>query len=243
MPTTNITNPNSHPDFSPPTFGVIDFGVPANGIFSVGYKMVAFEPGKVLQAQELNEIQFRMSIHQSLTMQMMSNWLNELIISGTEDCTGPGWDGATPIKPTDLFYSPGSDNLSIKQDNWYLCKANSSGLFFWLYIKTPNNIQIDTSTIENNQYVGFNLNTSANGEYTGELVNCKTVGTALVQIKHPLNIKNSSVCGSSRYYLRITGITSSNEPITNNFVALAQKRTNGVTTSFYYLNNIKVREA
>ena len=78
MTTINITTQNltQHPDFTTPNFGVIDFGVPAAGQFSQGYKMIAFEPGKILQAQELNEIQFRMNVHQTLTMEMTSNWFN-----------------------------------------------------------------------------------------------------------------------------------------------------------------------
>jgi hypothetical protein len=57
-----ITHPLIHPDFSVPAFGKIDFGSASDGAYSDGYKMVAFEPGKILQAQELNEIQFRIEL-------------------------------------------------------------------------------------------------------------------------------------------------------------------------------------
>ena len=74
-----IIYPIEHPDFSVPGFGKIDFGSASDGIYSDGYKMVAFEPGKILQAQELNEIQFRMSVHQTLTMKMISNWMSTIV--------------------------------------------------------------------------------------------------------------------------------------------------------------------
>lgn len=242
MSTINITTQNltSHPDFNTPTFGVIDFGVPSIGQFSHGYKMVAFEPGKILQAQELNEIQFRMNVHQTLSMQMMSNWLNELIVYGFSDTTGPGWDGATPLSPNLVKYNRNSEVLVIERRNWYLCKANTTGLFFWLYLNTSNIINFNVSSVPVNNYVGFTLNTTANGEYTGEIVNCNTIGARIGSnnILHPLTIKNSSVCGSSRYYLRITGIEESTDPINNGFAGLVQKRQDG----FYYLNNIKVKE-
>jgi hypothetical protein len=242
MTTVNIsTNLGSHPNFAPPTFGVIDFGTPTTGPFSVGYKMIAFEPGKILQAQELNEIQFRMNVHQTLTMQMTSNWLNEIIVFGTTDSFGPGWDGATPIKPNNILYNRLTDTLFFEKRQWYLCKANSNGLFFWLYLSATNEIFYDASAVSPNNYIGFTLNTTADGEYTGELVNCNTVGNINSQgavTKHQLTLKNSSVCGSSRYYLRITGITESVNQITNEFVGIVQKRQDG----YYYLNNIKVRE-
>jgi hypothetical protein len=242
MSTINITTQTltTHPTFNVPTFGVIDFGVPSNGQFSVGYKMIAFEPGKILQAQELNEIQFRMNVHQTLTMEMTSNWLNELIVYGSSDTTGPGWEGATPIKPDNVKYNRNTETLTIERRQWYLCKANSNGLYFWLYLNTSNIVNYDVSAVLLNNYIGFTLNTTANGEYTGELVNCNSVGSMVGtnSIKHPLTVKNSSVCGSSRYYLRITGIEESSEPVTNGFVALVQKRQDG----YYYLNNIKVRE-
>lgn len=244
----------NHPQFIPPSLGAIDFGIPSAGPFSSGYKMIAFEPGKILQAQELNEIQFRMSVHQTLSMMMISNWINEIITNGTPDSFGPGWEGATPLSPSYLDFNKTGQKLNIFSSNstlnpltvgnnypWYLCKANSSGLYFWLPIRTNRPIVFDTDEVLVNQYIGFNLNTTANGEYTGELVNCNTraSGTTQNPVKHPLTLKNSSACGSSRYYVRITGISVSDSPVTNEFVALAQKRSDD---SFYYLNNIKVRE-
>jgi hypothetical protein len=71
---TKLQTPINLPEFVPPTMGAIDFGIPSTGKYSDGYKMVAFEPGKILQAQELNEIQFRMNVHETLTMRMISNW-------------------------------------------------------------------------------------------------------------------------------------------------------------------------
>jgi hypothetical protein len=243
MTTVNITTQNltTHPDFSVPTFGLIDFGVPSTGRFSVGYKMIAFEPGKILQAEELNELQFRMQTHENLTMQMISNWIPELVFNGTSQTTGPGWDGATPLDPNYLVYVPTTRVIAMTKRSWFLCKANSNGLFFWLYFQTAGqgtqvNFQIPQETVVN-QYIGFGINTTAGGEYTGEIVNCNSVGSS-AGVKHPLTLKNSSVCGSSRYYLRITSVEVSNEPIRNDFCAFAQLRSDGL----YYLNNSKVKE-
>jgi hypothetical protein len=229
------------PGFTPPTFGAVDFGVPSNGLYSAGYKMIAFEPGKILQAQELNEIQFRMNVEQTLTNQMFANWLNALMVSGSQATSGPGWNGATPLHPDLVTHDINNNKLLIKPyddtepNPWFLCKTNSSGLYFWAFLYTDSDIVFDLGAVSENNYIGFSLNSTANAEYTGELVNCNTQG---LLGKHPLNIKNSSSCGSGRYYLKITGITISQTAITNNFVGLVQKRSDGL----YYLNNIKVKE-
>ena len=238
----NITTQNfpNHPNFKVPNFRLVDFGIAADGQFSYGYKMIAFEPGKILQAQELNELQFRMNAHQNLTSQMLSNWLNFIIISGTASSTGPGWDGCTPISPNNVKYRASTGVLIIERLQWYLCKANSNGLFFWLYLDADVPIEIQTNGVPLNNYIGFTLNTTANREYTGELVNCNSIGAIVGTqgIKHPLNMKNTSSCGSSRYYLRITGIQNSTIPIANNFCGMVQKKEDGL----YFLNNIKVTE-
>jgi hypothetical protein len=226
---------NQHAEIAVPGFGQIDFGVAADGKYSTGYKMIAFEPGKILQAQELNEMQFRMSTHQMLSTKMVSNWISTIVFSGSTETTGPGWDGATPIDASlvKLF------GTSIRFYNgWYLCKANSSGLFFWLYLYEINSgyVPVETIDIPVNSYIGFELNTTANGTYTGELVTCSTVGDLG---NHELSVKNTSTCGSSRYYLEIVNVIVKDSTITNSFVPIAQKRADGI----YFLNNIKVESA
>jgi hypothetical protein len=226
------------PGFTPPNFGAVDFGVPANGIYSAGYKMIAFEPGKILQAQELNEIQFRMNVEQTLTNQMFANWLNALMNYGSSSSTGPGWEGATPLNLDLLTINPVVNTLTfniIPDKSWYLCKANSFGLYFWLYLKTNIIAQFSLTDIPQNNFIGFSLNTTASETYTGELATCDTIGLAG---HHSLNVRNTSSCGSGRYYIKITGITTSDTQITNDFVAIAQNRSDGL----YYLNNIKVQE-
>jgi len=250
--TTTERDLTSIPGFNPPNFGAVDFGVPANGIFSAGYKMIAFEPGTILQAQELNEIQYRMNIEQTLSNQMLSNWLNELLNYGSSSSTGPGWEGATPVNPNLLTVNPAINKLvfnNTKFDNnvpsfnntsqlaWFLCKANSFGLYFWLLLKTNIVPLFSLSDIPENYFIGFTLNTTANETYTGELATCNTISSDN-GLYHPLNVRNTSSCGSGRYYLKITGITISDTQITNNFVAIAQNRSDGL----YYLNNIKVKE-
>jgi hypothetical protein len=231
-----ITYPTIHPDFSIPSF--VPFGFASNGKYSDGYKMVAFEPGKILQAEELNEIQFRMNVHQTLTLKMISNWMSTIVFSGTEDSSGPGWDGATPLNPNMITVS--TDAIGFATKNWYLCKAASSGLFFWLYFQTSGNISTILtllSSIPENSYIGFELNTSGTGEYTGEIVDCNTTGSLGT---HDLRITSTSICGSSRYYLKIVGIKITDDLTTaanvNSFVPIAQKRADGM----YFLNNIKI---
>ncbi len=61
-----------------------------------------------------------MNVHQTLTMEMTSNWLNELIVYGSSDTTGPGWEGATPIKPDNVikyegFGSKNFDPIKMKE--------------------------------------------------------------------------------------------------------------------------------
>jgi hypothetical protein len=234
----NIVYPIVHPGFSVPGFGKIDFGSASDGAYSDGYKMIAFEPGKILQAQELNEIQFRMNVHQTLTMKMVSNWMSTIVFAGSLDSSGPGWDGATPLNPTMITVS--SDTINIGFYNWYLCKARSSGLFFWLWfeIDARGGTFVSTllSDIPLNSYIGFVLSTSGSGEYTGEIVDCNTTG---MNGNHQLQVKSTSVCGSSRYYLKITDIDIRDDNTTNDFVAIAQKRSDGM----YFLNNIKVESA
>lgn len=238
MATYTVTYSQTHPDFSVPGFGKIDFGSASTGLYSDGYKMVAFEPGKILQAQELNEIQFRMNVHQTLTMRMVSNWLSTIIFAGTANTSGPGWDGATPLDPNTITVT--SDTINIGKNNWYLCKAPSSGLFFWLYFKAtgiPGPISIPLNSIPENSYIGFALNTSANGEYTGQIVDCTTDGGIGL---HELQVKGTSVCGSSRYYLKIVDLIITDDLTTaanvNSFAPIAQKRSDGM----YFLNNIKI---
>ena len=186
----NITYPITHPDFSVPGFGKIDFGSASDGAYSDGYKMIAFEPGKILQAQELNEIQFRMNVHQTLTMKMVSNWMRTIVIAGSLDSSGPGWDGATPLDPKMITVS--SDAISIGFKNWYLCKARSSGLFFWLYTQTnaTSNTSVATllSDIPSNSYIGFVLNTSASGTYTAKLETRLPVTVTLLNVMSLLTV-------------------------------------------------------
>lgn len=233
--TDRITN---HKDFAPPTFGAIDFGIPADGSYSMGYKMIGFEPGTILQAQELNEIQFRMNVHQTLTMKMMQNWLNKIVTDGTSSTSGPGWEGATPISPDIWSYSAGTNSLLIKNNSWHLCKANSSGLFFWLYlsnaVSTQQYLSYPMQNVQIGKIIGFKLSTTANQEFTGEIATCNTSGPLGL---HPLKVSNSSACASSRYYLKIESIDESDTAITNSFVGAVRKTSN---TVYNYLNNFKI---
>lgn len=240
----SIFQPYNHIQFTTPNFGVVDFGAATIGPYSGGYKMIAFEPGKILQAQELNELQFRMNVHSTLTAKMLSIWTNVLINSNlaSPNSTGPGWEGATPIDPDFIKYNRNSQQIIIGNPNlfdlnntWFLCKLNSNGLYVWVPVSIDQSIRINTSTSLTGTYFGVELNSTGGGEYTGELVNCEDTGEIG---NHPLEVKNTSNCGSSRYFVKIINFKTSDVQITNTFCAFAQKRSDGI----YYLNNVKMQE-
>lgn len=61
------------------------------------YHLLGFAPQRALQAEDLNEVQERFMVNNTLTQQMWSNWnsFNTMEISEF----GPGWFGTTPMYP------------------------------------------------------------------------------------------------------------------------------------------------
>jgi len=61
------------------------------------YLLLGFAPQRGLQAEDLNEIQEKIAVDNTLTQQMWSNWnsYNNISVSSF----GPGWFGATPLYP------------------------------------------------------------------------------------------------------------------------------------------------
>lgn len=83
------------------------------------YVFLGFKPGFPLQASELNEIQENFYAQQTLTSEMIYNWSNLGV-------SGPGWWGATPIKPQLLDRTGTAPTVTV---------ILSPG---WLYVKQPN---------------------------------------------------------------------------------------------------------
>ena len=96
------------------------------------YHLLGFAPQRALQAEDLNEIQERFMVDNTLTQQMWSNWnsLSNLQISEF----GPGWFGTTPMYPhewksnvrylDELIYSDGNANDLIYEKPKSLVEIN-----------------------------------------------------------------------------------------------------------------------
>ena len=85
------------------------------------YHLLGFAPQRALQAEDLNEIQERFMVNNTLTQQMWSNWNS---FNNMQTCEfGPGWFGTTPLYPhvwksnirylDELIYSEGNVNELI----------------------------------------------------------------------------------------------------------------------------------
>ena len=104
------------------------------------YHLLGFAPQRALQAEDLNEIQERFMVNNTLTQQMWSNWNS---FNNMQTCEfGPGWFGTTPLYPhvwksnirylDELIYSEGNVNELIYEKPKNLIsidhKAYSPGL-------------------------------------------------------------------------------------------------------------------
>jgi hypothetical protein len=89
------------------------------------YSLLAFKPGFPLQASELNEIQEIFYAQQTLSAEMIHNWIG----SGTK---GPGWNGITPLTPSLLDRNSGTVTLN---PGWLFLKNPYflGGLGLWIF--------------------------------------------------------------------------------------------------------------
>ena len=88
------------------------------------YHLLGFAPQRALQAEDLNEIQERFMVNNTLTQQMWSNWNS---FNNMQMCEfGPGWFGTTPLHPyewksnirylDEFIYAPGNaDDLIFEK--------------------------------------------------------------------------------------------------------------------------------
>lgn len=139
------------------------------------YKMLAFRPGYALQASELNEMQEHFYMQMSLTINMITNWVNNSnLLQSPMLISGPGWVGTTPLYPGESPHGAGmkqitNTGLNIQfRSGWYLTElvnidnSTQSGLKFWVYLDIPENdpafkVSITQSDLDNGVlYVGLN---------------------------------------------------------------------------------------
>tara|TARA_R110002012_G_scaffold204050_1_gene373619 strand:- start:25082 stop:26236 length:1155 start_codon:yes stop_codon:yes gene_type:complete len=96
------------------------------------YHLLGFAPQRALQAEDLNEIQERFMVDNTLTQQMWSNWNSQSNLQSSE--FGPGWFGATPMYPhewkshirylDELIYAPANADDLIYEKPKSLVEVN-----------------------------------------------------------------------------------------------------------------------
>ncbi len=110
-------------------------GLPKN------YTFTGFVPGYPLQASELNEVQERFFLNQTLTTTMMSNWGG--LVAPDADVSGPGWGdvtapGACPVSPTTGVRGSFSSGVIEVDPGWFLVTLPDDvggGLKQWVYFE------------------------------------------------------------------------------------------------------------
>jgi hypothetical protein len=126
-------------------------------------QLVAFQPGNPLQASELNELQEKRLLDNTLNFEMLGAWAKECFSNNLDF---PKWDGAIPLYPkTDTI---GSDSKLIGltqtatntiqvqfRTGWYLVKTDA-GLRTWVHYDNPGSASTFFSLAPaTNYYVGL----------------------------------------------------------------------------------------
>jgi len=135
-------------------------GLPKN------YTFTGFVPGYPLQASELNEVQERFFLNQTLTTTMMSNWGG--LVAPDADVSGPGWGdvtapGACPVSPTvGVRGSWSSGGSLIEVDpGWFLVTLPDDvggGLKQWVYFEGDGDFgTYRFEGVSNGSAVGFQI--------------------------------------------------------------------------------------
>ena len=179
------------------------------------YVMTGFRPGYALQASELNELQERFFLNQTLTTTMLSNWGQAMGSGG--NYYGPGWGsgdaegsvgGLTPISPTMIRKN---GNTITFGEGWYLAQipefdtdelndttfvddANEINFKVWIYSDTERSATIGGGGAG---YIGFNIRQEYETEVEDTDLNDNSSGS-------PAN----GGPGATRYQLVITGLGS-----------------------------------
>lgn len=173
------------------------------------YVMTGFRPGYALQASELNEIQERFFLNQTLTVTMISNWGAAMTNYGpgwgSSDATGTSRGGLTPISPNMITKS--GNNITFSA-GWYLAQipifdntentdiGDSSERNFkvWIYSDVDRTCSI---TGTNSGYIGFNITQEYVTDTEDPDLNDNSSGDA-----------GNNGPGATRYKLVISGLGS-----------------------------------
>lgn len=189
------------------------------GATAKNYVMLGFKPGLPLQASELNEIQEIEAVNQTLTASMINSWPvyapshNETVVYG------PGWDGATPVKPEGLVRY--TNNLFTASPGWYLIRVASSGLKHWTYLNATFGVNLTV-----NNKVGFFVDYEVVKPVNDPSLYDNSSGTETITAGAP--------AGADRIHVKIYGLTANQGAI--NFSQIASINSDGA----FYMNNVAV---
>lgn len=132
------------------------------------YSHIGFLPGNSLQSSELNELQERFYLDQTLQNNFLFNWLifteNNFTITGLQSDTynGPYSGNIIPLNPNliETFYS--LNNITIRLNSgWYKINHNiTSNMAVWVYLDGVKEISVPMSISGGLYYVGMNIELS-----------------------------------------------------------------------------------
>lgn len=201
------------------------------------YNLIGFKPGEKLQASELNELQEIFYVQQTLSMNMIHHWFEE--VNNNSMISGPAWNGTTPLYPflnsdgeTLLGYTLSTSPLGITLtlgEGWYLV-TQPSGIKTWSYLSDSLS-----------KHYGFTGGYQYYGgiSFVNEIVDC-TEDTTLTD--NSSGLWNESVCGADRYKTTISSIefapvTGFNDSTLNKIVKFSMINGN---FAFYYINGVTI---
>lgn len=205
----------------------------------VNQQLVAFQPGNPLQASELNELQERRLLDNTLNFEMMGAWAKECFSNNLDF---PKWDGVIPLYPkTDTI---GSDTklIGITQattntiqvqlkSGWYLAKTDA-GLRVWVHYDNPSSAYSSFALAPaTNYYIGVSKTEGYTGATSSNDLGDNSDGTS-----------DPNIPGADRYavslntvmYSTVSGFTGAFEPI----FSFYNSGITGLTNSAIYLNGL-----
>lgn len=202
------------------------------------YTFIGFKPKTRLQASELNELQEIFAMQNTLNLNLIREWFNEL--NGTT-CDGPAWEGATPLYPKThpdgltyenmVTYSyTGTGGVTFTfNEGWYLSTLKS-GIKQWIYLNSDSVISINPTNYTE-YYAGLSLTT--------DYIDCSEDGTLM---DNSSGTVSESICGADRYKVsfntaQITGTTSYNNDL---FQKVVKFGLSGSTFSVQYINGLTI---
>jgi hypothetical protein len=202
-------------------------------------QLVAFQPGNPLQASELNELQEKRLLDNTLNFEMLGAWAKECFSNNLDF---PKWDGAIPLYPkTDTIGSDtklvgltqtATNTIQVQfRTGWYLVKTDA-GLRTWVHYDNPGSASTFFSLAPaTNYYVGLSKTEGYSGATSSNDLGDNSDGTS-----------DPSIPGADRYivslsstmYSTVSGFTGNFEPV----FSFYNSGITGVTNSATYLNGL-----